>query len=193
MEKIKEVIDEYYSDNGVAPSIRYIAAELEQSKSNIQRYLLDMESRGMLIQSDDGYETDKITNTEKTMVSVAKLGSVPCGPLSEEFECIDGYVRLPQSFVGDAKKCFLLNANGNSMIDAGINDGDLVLVKQQNHANYNDIVVALVDNEVTLKRFRPEPEQGIIVLHPENKRMKDIIVSDCMIQGVAIKVIKDLQ
>ena len=121
-----------------------------------------------------------------------KLGYVPCGPLAEEYECIDGYVRLPASFVGNAKKCFLLTACGNSMIDVGINDGDLVLVKQQESAEYNDIVVALVDNEVTLKRYRPDPANRRIILHPENKRMKDIIVDECMIQGVAIKVIKDL-
>lgn len=78
------------------------------------------------------------------------------------------------------------------MIDVGINDGDLVLVRQQNEANYNDIVVALVENEVTLKRFRPDPENKRIILHPENKRMKDIVVRECKIQGVAIKVIKSL-
>ena len=78
------------------------------------------------------------------------------------------------------------------MIDVGINDGDLVLVRQQETANYNDIVVALVENEVTLKRYRPDNERGIVVLHPENKRMKDIVVNGCQIQGVAIKVIKDL-
>lgn len=79
------------------------------------------------------------------------------------------------------------------MIDVGINDGDLVLVRQQETADYNDIVVALVENEVTLKRYRPDNEKGIIVLHPENKRMKDIVVNSCRIQGVAIKVIKDLE
>ena len=69
---------------------------------------------------------------------------------------------------------------------------EYVLVKQQESAEYNDIVVALVDNEVTLKRYRPDPANRRIILHPENKRMKDIIVDECMIQGVALKVIKDL-
>ena len=78
------------------------------------------------------------------------------------------------------------------MVDAGIDDGDLVLVRQQETAEYNDIVVALVDNEVTLKRYRPDPANRRIILHPENKRFKDIIVDGCQIQGVAIKVIKDL-
>ena len=136
-------------------------------------------------------ELQKEDNPTK-VIAVPKLGYVPCGPLSEEYECIDGYVRLPASFVGNAKSCFLLTATGNSMIDVGINDGDLVLVRQQNEANYNDIVVALVENEVTLKRFRPDPENKRIILHPENKRMKDIVVKECKIQGVAIKVIKDL-
>ena len=105
----------------------------------------------------------------------------------------DGYVRLPASFVGNAKKCFLLTACGNSMIDAGIHDGDLVLVRQQETANYNDIVVALVDNEVTLKRYRPDLANRRIILHPENKRMKDIVVEECKIQGIATKVIKNLE
>ena len=137
----------------------------------------------------------KAIDNKELIIALEELEKeyVPCGPLSEEYECIDGYVRLPVSFVGNAKKCFLLTASGNSMIDAGINDGDLVLVRQQEEANYNDIVVALVDNEVTLKRYRPDNENGVIVLHPENKRMKDIVVDECKIQGVAIKVIKDLE
>ena len=68
-----------------------------------------------------------------------------------------------------------------------------MLVRQQETANYNDIVVALVDNEVTLKRYRPDLANSRIILHPENKRMKDIVVDECKIQGVAIKVIKDLE
>ncbi len=142
---------------------------------------------------ENGYETDITRATETNMVAVPKLGYEPCGPLTEEFECIDGYVRLPVSFVGNTAKCFLLSASGNSMVDAGVSDGDLVLVKQQETANYNDIVVALVDNEVTLKRYRPDPENRRIILHPENKRMKDIIVDECRIQGVAIRVIKNLE
>ena len=78
------------------------------------------------------------------------------------------------------------------MIGAGIEDGDLVVVRQQATAEPGQIVVALVDDEVTLKRFFPDPQNGCICLHPENKRMKDIIVESCQIQGVAVKVLKDL-
>lgn len=190
--KIKHFIEEYYGQYGTSPTIRCIAENVGCSKSNVSIYIDYLKEQGLMEIGENGYETDVTKSTDTKVVAVPKLGYVPCGPLSEEYECIDGYIRLPASFVGNAKSCFLLTATGNSMIDVGINDGDLVLVRQQNEANYNDIVVALVENEVTLKRFRPDPENKRIILHPENKRMKDIVVKECKIQGVAIKVIKDL-
>lgn len=192
IDRIKVYIENQYEQSGRTPSIRDIAGALEIGKSSVQRYLEYMVEQGILAKGNYRYESIEQSRTERT-VSVAKLGYIPCGPLSEEYECIDGYVRLPASFVGNAKKCFLLTASGNSMIDVGINDGDLVLVRQQEEANHNDIVVALVENEVTLKRYRPDRDRGVIILHPENKRMKDIVVDECKIQGVAIKVIKDLE
>ena len=191
--RIKHFIEEYYGQYGISPSIRCIAENVGCSKSNVPIYIDYLKEQGLLESGENGYETDITRATETNMVAVPKLGYVPCGPLTEEYECIDGYVRLPASFVGNAAKCFLLSASGNSMVDAGISDGDLVLVKQQETANYNDIVVALVDNEVTLKRYRPDPENRMIILHPENKRMKDIIVDECRIQGVAIRVVKNLE
>ena len=191
--KIKRCIEEYFGVYGESPTVRYIAKEVGCSKSNIQRYIEYLQEKGELTIGDNGYETDVINETEKEMIAVPKLGYVPCGPLSEEYECIDGYVRLPVSFVGNSKKCFLLTASGNSMIEAGIADGDLVLVRQQETANYNDIIVALVGNEVTLKRYRPDIISGKIVLHHENERMKDMIVDECGIQGVAIRAIKNLE
>ena len=190
--KIKHFIEEYYGQYGTSPTIRCIAENVGCSKSNVSIYIDYLKEQGLMEIGENGYETDVTKATDTKVVAVPKLGYVPCGPLSEEYECIDGYVRLPASFVGNARSCFLLTATGNSMIDVGINDGDLVLVRQQNEANYNDIVVALVENEVTLKRFRPDPENKRIILHPENKRMKDIVVKECKIQGVAIKVIRDL-
>ena len=104
-------------------------------------------------------------------------------------ENIEEYVKLPISLFGHGE-FFLLRAKGDSMINAGIDDGDLVVVRQQPTAVYNQIVVALVDDEATLKRFRPQPD--CVYLHPENPSYDDIIVRDCVIQGVAVKVLKDL-
>ena len=75
----------------------------------------------------------------------------------------------------------------------GIEDGDLVLIRQQNYAERGQIVVALVEDDATLKRYYPDPENNRVRLHPENSRMEDIYVDSCQIQGVAVKVLKDLE
>ena len=78
------------------------------------------------------------------------------------------------------------------MVGAGIQDGDLVLIRQQETADIGDIVVALVDNEVTLKRLEFDEDRRSYYLHPENRRMRDIYVDNLTVQGVAVKVLKDL-
>ena len=110
-------------------------------------------------------------------VPVAVVGSVSCGPLTFAEENIEEYIKLPTSLLGHGK-FFILRASGQSMIGAGIEDGDLVVVRQQETAEPGQIVVALVEDEVTLKRFFPDPQNGCIRLHPENRRMKDIIVCE---------------
>ena len=142
------------------------------------------------MQSEYGYES-KLLAEQRCTHYIPILGAVPCGPLTEVEESIEGYLRLPESFVGKGK-FYLLRASGNSMIGAGINDGDLVLIRIQNNANVGEIVVALVNNEVTLKRLAYNAESASYYLHPENKRMKDIYPENIEVQGIAVKVIKDL-
>jgi repressor LexA len=125
-------------------------------------------------------------------VKVPILGAVSCGLPNFAVENIEEYVQLPVALFGQGP-FFLLRAFGESMIEAGIQDGDLVLVRQQDYANAGQIVVALIGNdEATLKRYYPEPEHNRICLHPENSTMEDIYVSNCAIQGIAVKVLKDL-
>jgi repressor LexA len=150
-----------------------------------------MRDMGVIKSGRFGIETDHISKTERATVSVPMVGFIPCGPLCEEEEQIDGYVRLPQSFVGKGD-FFLLTASGESMIEAGIDDGDLVLIRKQSFAKSGDIVVALADGKNTLKRYFPMDKEKKIRLHPENSQMEDIFVSECVIQGVATKVIKNL-
>ena len=78
------------------------------------------------------------------------------------------------------------------MVEIGIEDGDLVLIRQQSFAEPGQVVVALMEDEATLKRFFPEPDRNRVRLHPENREMNDIYVPACEIQGVAVKVIKDI-
>ena len=188
--EIKSFINEYCDTNGRGPSLSVISKQFEICKATAQRYLCALKSSGEITQSKFGYESITL-GENRAAQSVPILGAVSCGPLTEVEEYIEGYLRLPESFVGKGK-FYLLRASGNSMIDAGINDGDLVLVKLQNVANAGEIVVALVDNEVTLKRLAYSEEKKTYYLHPENKRMKDIYPEDIEIQGIAEKVIKNL-
>lgn len=188
---IKAYIEERAERGGNCPSCRDTARELGISASTVCRYLSAMEADGELVLGEFGYETVAMSRTDRESVSVAILGDVPCGSLTEEYEHCEGYVRLPASLVGRGE-FFLLKAYGESMIDAGISDGDLVLVRRQSDAADGDIVVALVDGAVTLKRMYRDARRRHIVLHPENSTMSDIIAEYCEIQGVAVKVIKDL-
>ena len=129
-------------------------------------------------------------NAEVVLTPV--LGSISCGEPEYAEENFESYVALPTALFGSGE-FFLLRARGYSMVEAGIEPGDLVVIKKQNTADEGDIIVALVDNETTLKRFYIDHEKGCIRLHPENSTMEDIYTDRCYVQGVAQQVIKQLK
>lgn len=189
-ESILRYIDEYKDAcSGRSPSVREIADGLGITKSRVSYYMVAMRNEGIL--AYDG--TRNITSTSSKQDAsgfsrVPVLGAVSCGIPKFAEENIEEYVKLPVSMFGKGD-FFVLRAKGDSMINAGIDDGDLVLVRQQSTAEYNQIVVALVDDDATLKRFRPEGD--VVRLHAENPAYDDIITDRCIIQGVATKIIKD--
>lgn len=190
--KIAEFIDEYRDQYNLAPSVQEVANYLGVSKATASRYLCRMREEGTV--ACNGYRSISTLESKENprqTVKVAVLGRVSCGIPKFAEENIEEYVRLPVALFGRGD-FFILRANGDSMIDAGIDDNDLVIVRQQNYADPGQIVVALVENEATLKRYYPEPRNKRIRLHPENKNLEDIYVDNCLIQGVAVKVIKDL-
>ena len=117
------------------------------------------------------------------------VGDIACGSPTEAIENIEECYALPKALFGDGE-LFILRTYGDSMIDVGIKENDFIVVRQQNTANDGDIVAALVNGESTLKRIYHKGSK--IVLHPENKTMKDIVVNaeDCIIQGVLVSCIK---
>lgn len=188
-EKLKHYISEYQHENEMAPSSRQIAMDTGLSKSTVSRYLLEMKNSGEIYyEGDNGYS---FINRHNLPGYSPIVGNVACGPLMLAEENICDYVKLPESIFGTGN-LFILQAKGNSMIKIGINNGDLVVVRQQNTADPGQVVVALVDEEATLKRYYPEPELHRIRLHPENDGMDDIFVKNCKIQGIVVKVIKDV-
>ena len=192
MKSIQEFIENYYMQNRHSPSTTEIAETLGIARGTAYKYLVAMRENGMIQYDGKNISTDKTEKINIELTSVTILGSVSCGiPLLEE-ENAEGFISLPVSIFGKGE-FFFLRANGDSMIDAGIDDGDLVLIRKQSEVKEGQIVVALVENENTLKRFYKDEKNQCIRLHPENKKMTDIIVPNCKIQGVAVKVIKSLE
>lgn len=190
MAAIEKFVCDFTDKTGISPTMQEVADGVGSSKATVQRYIAQLCEDGVLDYS--GYRTMTSTKTKMQAVRVPVLGTIACGIPKYAEENIEEYVRLPVALFGQGN-FFILRAYGDSMVEAGIDDGDLVLIRQQSTADEGQIVVALIEDEATLKRFYPEPENGIIRLHPENHTMEDIIVENCIIQGVAVKVLKDLE
>ena len=192
---IEAFIDDYRDTTGVIPTMPEIAVGVDLSTGTICKYIAYMREQG-IIEYNGGQRTittKKGMADKNAFIYVPKLGRISCGIPKFAEENIEEYVKLPVSLFGRGN-FFILEAYGDSMINAGIDHGDLVLVRQQPTADYNQIVAALIDDEATLKRFRPQLD-GTIRLHPENERLDDIIVEAgrCVIQGVAAKILKDVR
>lgn len=179
----------FIDKNGISPTMDEISEGTGLPKTTVHRYVSALK-RGGEIESE-GHRSIVPKKTNVKTVRVPVLGAVACGLPKFAEENIEEYVRLPSSLFGDGD-FFILRADGDSMKDAGIENGDLVLIKHVNVAEPGRIVVALVDDESTLKRFYPDPAGHRIRLHPENEEFDDIFVESCEIQGIAVKVLKDL-
>ena len=190
MAAIEKFVSDYTDSNGISPTMQEVADGVGSSKATVQRYIAQLCDDGILDYS--GYRTMTSTKTKAAAIRVPVLGTIACGIPKFAEENIEEYVRLPVALFGKGN-FFILRAYGDSMIEAGIDNGDLVLIRQQNYADEGQIVVAVMEDEATLKRFYPEPKKHRIRLHPENSRMDDIYVDNCEIQGVAVKVLKDLE
>jgi len=191
--RLENFIEYYWSSYGVSPTTGVIAKGTNIPYATVGRYLQYMREHGMIdYKGHRCYRTKKQLAFNTHTMQVPLLGHVACGVPKYAEENIEGYVSLPVSLFGEGP-FYLLRADGESMRDAGINTGDLVLIRKQDTAEPGQIVVALIEEEATMKRYYPEPEKQRIRLQPENDSLDDIIVSHCEIQGVAVKVIKDLQ
>lgn len=192
IETLEKYINDYKdSTGGSTPTVREIAADVGLAYSTVSRYLTFMKEQGIVEYAGRrNIVTKQSKHDADGFCRVPILGAVSCGLPKFAEENIEEYVKLPVSMFGRGD-FFILRAKGDSMINAGIEDGDLVVVRKANTANYNQIVVALIDeDEATLKRFRPDGE--VVRLHAENSNYDDIIVDNCVIQGIAVKVLKDL-
>lgn len=191
MQAIIDFVNEYYEENYSCPSSRIIAAAVGSNKFSVTNYLREAAEKGKLTYDGRTVRTPKMELIDKNVENAGLVGSISCGIPTLEEENIEAYIPIPSRIFGNGE-LYLLTANGDSMIDAGIDNGDIVVIRKTTEALEGDIVVALVDDETTLKRFFIDTKQHMIRLHPENKRYNDIWVDSCIIQGVATHVIKSL-
>lgn len=196
MQKIKEFIEEYAGESGGdLPSYGEIAEKVGIREESVRNYLEEMGLRGMGTFDGGEFNTSFTEKIDKSVMLIPLMGSIPCGEPTEHDPGVIKLLRFPKELIGDeGGKYFILKASGNSMVDAGIKSGDLVLVRQSVAAREGDIVAALVDNhESTLKRLKRDTYG--YYLWGENRMWSKklrMIRGNFSIQGVAVKVIKEL-
>ena len=190
-EKIVEFINLYYKSRGISPSLAEIAESVGVNKSTISRYLSEMKQKGM-VEIDGNHRglSTEFTQSHRNIKTIPVVGSVACGTPILAKENIESEFFISSSLLGSGD-FFGLKAEGESMINAGISDGDYVIARRQNTAEEGQIIVALIDDSATLKRFYIDKKNKKIRLHPENDDMEDMYFDSVEIQGVVKKIIKN--
>lgn len=194
---IFEFIQSEVRKKGYPPSVREIAQAVGlASSSTVHGHLKTIEQKGYIRRNptkpraiellhDEQLMNRKSNEKAETNTLVPLVGKVTAGRPITAIENIEEYVQIPQSFAHTDQTLFILEVEGDSMIDAGILDGDKVIVKQQSTAENGEIVVAMTeDDEATVKRFYKEKDY--IRLQPENKALDPIILSKVTILGKVI-------
>jgi len=150
---------------------------------------MDIINRKDLVFYEKDWNSSNLSNKRNLLLTI--YGKVSCGKLKFIDDNVEGYVEIPSSILGE-DKYFVLKSDGDSMINAGIKKGDLLVIKIQSHAENGDIAVVELDNKVTLKRFYKLEDKHQYKLHPENEKYDDIYLEKCNILGIAVKIIKDI-
>lgn len=190
--EIYEFIKQEIRSKGVPPTIREMGKAVGlSSTSSIHLHLNNLETKGYICRPksknrcieilEDDFYNSPIDTLSTEYCNVPIVGTVSAGEPILAQENIEGYFPMPAEYLSGGEN-FMLKIKGNSMKNAGINNGDLVLVKQQNSAENNDIVIAMIDDSATCKRYFKEKEY--IRLQPENEAYEPIFVKECTILGL---------
>ena len=180
-QKVLDYVKEFKKNNGYAPSVRDVCRDLNyKSTSTVHMYLNRLELLGYIVKEDGKSRAITLVDDAPTVKAVPIIGTVAAGsPILAE-QTYEGYIGYISDSASD-KQLFALRVKGESMIDIGICDGDIVIAEKTCYAENGEIVVALVDNEATVKTFYRE--EGHYRLQPENSSMSPIIVDEVLILG----------
>lgn len=189
LEDMEKRILQYISDcscTGVPPTVREICSKLGiKSTSTVHKYLVLLENKGYIVRGDRTNRSVRIAG--RRTVNVPILGTVTAGDPILAFEEMDGYIPINATFT-DSDELFALRVRGESMIDAAILDGDIVIARKTPAAVNGDIVVALIGEEATVKRFYKE--NGHYRLQPENAAMEPIFTDEVQILGQVVSLVR---
>ena len=186
--EILDVIRQALLRDGQAPTVREIGRLTGlRSSCSVQKHLNHLESKGYIRRDPYKYRSIELLHdgsplTRRRTVTVPLVGTVAAGNPLLVNENIEECFPLPDAFVPRDADCFMLRVKGDSMINAGIFDGDMVVVRKQETASPGEIVVAVIDDEATVKTYYPAGENGIR-LQPENPHLRPIITRDARIVG----------
>ena len=191
--EILEYIKSQIINKGYPPSVRDICEAVDlKSTSSVHSHLETLEKNGYIRRDPTKPRAieiidDNFNLARREVVNVPIVGKVAAGEPILAVENIDSYFPVPMEFMPN-EQCFMLKVKGDSMINAGIFDGDTIIVEQSQTARNGDMVVALVDDSATVKTFYREADH--IRLQPENDTMGPIIVPDCQILGKVFGVFR---
>ncbi|MCQ2240791.1 transcriptional repressor LexA [Treponema sp.] len=192
--EVLEFIARFSEDNGYPPTVREIGENFGISLRAVQDHIAACQKKGYLSQCQKRSRSFRVIKGETSseprvfVTKVPKLGTIAAGkPLLAE-ENLDGYVTIAEPFVKPGKTYFALNVRGASMINAGILEGDLAIIEQSEMAAEGQIVVAVVDNAITLKRFYKEQDR--VRLQPENPDFQPIYSNDVKIAGIMVGLVR---
>lgn len=169
--KIMDYIRKFFEENGYTPSVREIGAECGiKSTATVYSYLQKLQDRGFLNKSVN--KKRSVTLAKSAGVNIPLIGTVTAGQPIFAYENYEDYYTFPATeFRGE--ELFMLRVEGTSMIDAGIMNGDKIVVRRQQTADNGDIVVALINDSATVKRLYLKNDQ--VILHPENEALSDMV------------------
>ncbi len=191
--EILEYIKQEILHKGYPPAVREICAAVNlKSTSSVHSHLETLEKNGYIRRDPTKPRAIEIIDdtfnlTRREVVNVPMIGRVAAGEPILAVENVENYFPIPAELLPNSET-FLLHVHGESMINAGIFDGDYVLIEQKNTARNGDMVVALVEDSATVKTFYKEADH--IRLQPENDTMEPIIVPNCQILGEVIGVFR---
>lgn len=188
--EIKRCIESSVEDRGFSPTMQEIADKVGLSKGTVCKYLQEMTLRG-IVKNEGGWRGTRTARSESRVLRVPLIGTVACGlPIFAE-QNVEETLTFNSSLMGSGE-FFALRAKGDSMVGAGIEEGDIVVIKRTRYADEGSIVVSLIGDEVTLKRIFFDKKTHKIRLHAENPAYEDMVFDEVNVQGVATRVIKEI-